>query len=108
MENMKTSNDKEFEDLENAKDEFKEKMKNLSEKHPITDFLLSEAEPEPPEVLIVAELIKENGQMSMDDFRKETKINSSVVAKTIDSLQQKGIVSKMDKDTIRLVKRDVS
>jgi chromosome segregation ATPase len=105
IESMKLTGDKEFEDLENGKKEFEQKTKDLSEKEPIAHLLLTEAEAEPPEVTIVAKLIKENGQISIDDLKKTTKINSAVAAKTIEALEQKGIVSKVDKDTVRLLKK---
>jgi chromosome segregation ATPase len=105
LEKMKQSNEKEFEDLEKQRNEFQQKTKELSEKQPITHFLLNEAESEPPEVMIVAQLIKENGQILIDDLKKATKINSATAARTIELLEQKGIVSKVDKDNIRLLKK---
>jgi chromosome segregation ATPase len=104
-ENMKLSNDKEFEDLEKGKNGFLQKIKELSEKQPVTHLLLTESEVEPPEVTIVAKLIMEDGQTSVDDLKKTTKINSSLIAKTIDELEHKGIISKVDKNTIRLLKK---
>jgi chromosome segregation ATPase len=105
IETMKLTNEKEFEDLERGKSEFQQRIKELSEKEQITHLLLTEAETEPPEVTIVAKLIKEDGQISIDDLKKTTKINSATAAKTIEGLEQKGIVSKVDKDTIRLLKK---
>ena len=105
LESLKLANDKEFEDLENAKKEFQEKLKALAEKEPIAHLLLTESEQEPPEVTIVAKLLREDGQVSINDLKKTTKINSSVIGSTIDGLEQKGIVSKVDKDTIRLLKK---
>ncbi|WXG44070.1 MAG: MarR family transcriptional regulator [Promethearchaeati archaeon SRVP18_Atabeyarchaeia-1] len=105
LDTLNLSNEKEFETLENARSEFQRKTKELSEKEPITHFLLSETKSEPPEVTIVSKLIGENGQISIDDLKKTTKINSASVTKAIESLEQKGIVSRTDKDTIRLLKK---
>jgi chromosome segregation protein len=105
MESMKLANQKEFDDLENGKKEFQEKIKDLAEKEPITHLLLTESESEAPEVTIVAKLVQEDGQISINDLKKTTKINSSAIPKTIEALEQKGIVSKVDKDTIRLLKK---
>jgi chromosome segregation ATPase len=105
VDSLKESNEKEFGDLGKGHEGNKQKLAELIERSPIKEFLLTHAESEPPEVTIVAELIKEDGEISIDDLRKKTKINSNTAVKAIESLEQKGVVLRADKDHIRLLKK---
>jgi len=102
---MKRANDREFDDLEKGREDAKQKLSDLAKRNPIKDYLLMQMETEPPEVTIVAKLFKENGEISIEDLKRTTKINSNAAAKAIESLEQKGIVSRPDKDTVRLLKK---
>jgi len=104
VDSMKQTNDKEFEDLEKRRDEANQKLSDLVKKNPTKDYILTQME-EPPEVTIVAKLFKDNGQTSIEDLKKTTKINSSAAAKAIEMLEQKGIVSRPDKDHVKLIKK---
>jgi chromosome segregation ATPase len=104
IDSMKQTNEKEYEDLEKEREEAKQKLSDLIKRNPTKDYLLTQMRTEPPEVTIVAKLFRENGEISIDDLRKTTKINSSAAAKAIESLEQKGIVSRPDKDHLKLMK----
>jgi chromosome segregation ATPase len=105
FDSLKQANEKEFEDLEKGSEGAKQKLSDLVKRNPIKEFLLTQTDTEPPEVTIVAKLFKQNGEISIDDLRKTTKINSNAAAKAIESLEQKGIVSRPDKDHVRLMKK---
>jgi chromosome segregation ATPase len=105
VESLKGANEKEFNDLEKGHEGAKQKLSELIEKNPVKEFLLTQTDAEPPEVTIVAKLFKENGEISIDDLRKTTKINSSTASKAIESLEQKGIVLRPDKEHVRLLKK---
>nr|MDO8135038.1 hypothetical protein [Candidatus Njordarchaeum guaymaensis] len=98
------ANEKEFQDRREGFENAQRKIKELAEREPIADFLLTEAAAEPPEIAIVARLIKENGLASIDDLKKSTKIPPAQAIKTINSLELKGIVEKTGSNQIKLVK----
>jgi chromosome segregation ATPase len=105
VDSLKESNEKEFGDLEKGHEGNKQKLGELIERSPVKEFLLTHAESEPPEVTIVTELIKNDNEISIDDLRKKTKINSNAATKAIETLEQKGVVLRADKDHIRLLKK---
>jgi chromosome segregation ATPase len=105
VDSLKQANAKEFDDLEKGHEEAKQKLSDLIKRNPIKEYILTQTGTEPPEVTIVAKLFQRDGEISIDDLRKTTKINSNSTAKAIESLEQKGIVSRPDKDHVRLIKK---
>jgi chromosome segregation protein len=105
VDSLKESNENEFKNLGKGHEGAKQKLAELIERSPIKEFLLTHGESEPPEVTIVSELIRNEGEISVDDLRKKTKINSNTSAKAIESLEKKGILVRADKEHIRLLKK---
>jgi chromosome segregation ATPase len=105
IDSTKQTNEKEYEDLEKGREEAKQKLSDLIKRNPTKDYLLTQMETEPPEVTIVAKLFQGNGEISIDDLKRTTKINSGAASKAIESLEQKGIVSRPDKDHLKLLKK---
>nr|MDO8098817.1 hypothetical protein [Candidatus Njordarchaeota archaeon] len=97
-------NEREFQERREGFENAQRKIKELAEREPIADFLLTEAASEPPEIAIVAKLIKENGLASIDDLKKSTKVPPTLALKTINSLEQKGIVERTGSNQIKLTK----
>ena len=104
IEDTRQSNEKEFNERNTAYTDALKKTKELSEKEPIMDFLLTEASSEPPEIPIVAKLITESGLANIDDLKKTTKVPPAIALRTISTLEQKGIVEKPDEKQVKLKK----
>jgi chromosome segregation ATPase len=100
----RTSNDKEFTERRSGFEGAQQKIKELTEKEPVAEFLLTEASSEPPEIAIVARLIQEGGAASTEDLKKSTRVPPALALRTINSLEQKGIVERAGSDQIKLAK----
>ena len=104
IEKTRSSNEKEFQERRTGFEDAQRKIKELVDREPVVDFLLTETSSEPPEIAIVAGLIKGNGTASLDDLKKITKVPPAITVRTINALEQKGVVAKEGTDKIRLVK----
>jgi chromosome segregation ATPase len=104
IERTRASNEKEFQERRAGFEEAQRKIKELVDREPVIDFLLTEASSEPPEIAIVARLIKGNGTASLDELKRITKVPPAIAMRTINSLEQKGIVAREASDQIKLVK----
>jgi chromosome segregation ATPase len=104
IEKTRSSNEKEFQERRAGFEDAQRKIKELVDREPVIDFLLTEASSEPPEIAIVAGLIKGNGIASLDDLKRITKVPPAITVRTINALEQKGVVAKEGTDKIRLVK----
>jgi chromosome segregation ATPase len=104
IDTTRTSNEKEFQDRRTRLEDAQRKIRELAEKEPVADFLLTEATSEPPEISIVAKLIKENGFAPIDDLKRSTKVPPALAVKTVNSLEQKGILEKTSSNEVKLVK----
>jgi chromosome segregation ATPase len=100
----RTSNDKEFAERRAGFAEAQKKIKELEEREPVAEFLLTEASSEPPEVAIIARLIQEDGTASTEDLKKSTRVPPAIALRTINALEQKGILERVSSDQIKLVK----
>jgi len=98
------ANEREFQERREGFENAQRKIKELAQSEPIADFLLTEAASEPPEIAIVAKLIMENGLASIDDLKKSTKVPPALAVKTVNSLEQKGIVERTGSNQIKLAK----
>jgi chromosome segregation ATPase len=104
IETMRMSNEKEFTERRAGFEGAQKKIKELAEKEPIAEFLLAEASSDPPEIAIVAKLIKENGTASLEDLKKSTRVPPALALRTINALEQKGLVERVGTDQIKLAK----
>lgn len=104
IEKTRSSNEKEFQEKRAGFEEAQRRIKELVDREPVVDFLLTEASSEPPEIAIVAGLIRGNGTASLDELKRITNVPPAITIRTINALEQKGVVSKEGADKIRLVK----
>jgi chromosome segregation ATPase len=104
MDTTREANEREFQERRTGYEDAQRKIKELVEKEPLANFLLTEGSQEPPEIAIVAKLIKENGLALIDDLKKVTKVPPALALKTINSLEQKGILEKTDSNQVKLLK----
>jgi chromosome segregation ATPase len=103
-ETTRISNEKEFAERRAGLAEAQKKIKELEEREAVAEFLLTEASSEPPEIAIVAKLIQEDGASSTEDLKKSTKVPPALALRTINALEQKGIVERVGSEQIRLAK----
>jgi chromosome segregation ATPase len=103
-EKTRALSDKEFAERRTGLAEAQKKIKDLEEREAVAEFLLTEASSEPPEVAIVARLIQENGTASTEDLKKSTKVPPALALRTINALEQRGIVERVGSEQIKLVK----
>jgi chromosome segregation ATPase len=104
IDKTRSSNEREFQERRAGFEDAQRRIKNLVEREPVIDFLLTEASSEPPEIAIVAGLIRGNGAASLDDLKRITKVPPAITVRTVNALEQKGVVAKEGTDKIRLVK----
>jgi chromosome segregation ATPase len=104
IEKSRASNEKEFQERRAGFEEAQRRIRELVDREPVIDFLLTEASSEPPEIAIVARLIKGNGTASLDELKRITKVPPAIAMRTINALEQKGIVTKEGSEQIKLVK----
>lgn len=98
------SNEKEFAERRAGFAQAQKKIQDMAEREAVAEFLLSEASSEPPEVAIVARLIQEGGTASTEDLKRSTKVPPALALRTINALEQKGIVERAGSEQIKLAK----
>ncbi|WXG44614.1 MAG: hypothetical protein WED04_11370 [Promethearchaeati archaeon SRVP18_Atabeyarchaeia-1] len=104
IEKTRASNEKEFQERRAGFEEAQKKIKELVEREPVAEFLLTEATQEPAEISIIAGLVKGDGVASIEELKKATKVPPALAVRTILSLEQKGIIAREGSDKVRLTK----
>jgi chromosome segregation ATPase len=103
-ETTRTSNEKEFTERRTGFEGAQQKIRELAEREPLAEFLLNEASSEPPEIAIVAKLVREDGTASIEDIKKATRVPPAIALRTVNMLEQKGIVERLGEDQVKLAK----
>jgi len=102
VEETRKANESEFAEQKQALEEAKRRLEELREANVVVDYLLTEGSAEPPELGILATLLRRR-EATVEELKRSAKVPPAIATRHINALQQKGIIE-VAGGRVRLVK----